>query len=40
VHRNVTIRFPEEAVRWARGKAADEDTSVSRMVGALLEREM
>ena len=40
MHRNITIRLPEEVARWARRKAADEDTSVSRMVGGLLEREM
>ncbi len=40
MHRNITIKVPEEVARWARRKAADEDTSLSRMVGGLLEREM
>jgi hypothetical protein len=40
VARNVTIRISDEAIRWARRKAADENSSVSRIVGDLLEREM
>lgn len=40
VYRNVTIRLTEETAKWARRKAAEEDTSVSRLVGAMLEREM
>jgi len=40
VQRNVTIRVSEEALHWARRKAADENTSVSRLVGEMLERQM
>ncbi|MGH9416325.1 MAG: hypothetical protein ACRD01_06820 [Terriglobales bacterium] len=40
MHRNITIRISEEAAKWARRKAAEEDTSVSRLVGAMLERQM
>lgn len=38
--RNITIRLSDEAARWARRKAAEEDTSVSRLVGEMLERQM
>ena len=38
--RNVTITVPEEVLRWARRKAAEEETSVSRLVGRMLEDEM
>ena len=37
--RNVTIKISEEAILWARRKAAEEKTSVSRLVGELLERQ-
>lgn len=40
MQRNITIRISEEAARWARRKAADENTSVSRLVGEMLERQM
>ena len=40
VARNVTIRISDEAVLWARRKAAEENTSVSRLVGEMLERQM
>jgi hypothetical protein len=40
VLRNVTITVEEEILRWAKRKAADEDTSVSKLVARLLEREM
>lgn len=40
VARNVTIRISDEAALWARRKAADENTSVSRLVGEMLERQM
>jgi len=40
VARNITIRISDEAARWARRKAAEEDTSVSRLVGEMLERQM
>ncbi len=38
--KNVTIRLSDKAALWARRKAADENTSVSRFVGDLLERQM
>ena len=38
--RKITITVSEEAARWARKKAAEENTSVSRLVGAMLERQM
>ncbi len=40
VARNVTIRISDEAALWARRKAAEENTSVSRLVGEMLERRM
>jgi hypothetical protein len=40
VLRNVTITLSEEAAAWARRKAADENTSVSRLVGQMIERQM
>lgn len=36
----ITIRISDETARWARRKAADENTSVSRLVGEMLERQM
>jgi hypothetical protein len=38
--RNITITVSEEAARWARRRAADENTSVSRLVGRMLENQM
>lgn len=38
--RNVTITLDEETARWARIEAARRDTSVSRLVGALLRDHM
>jgi len=38
--RNVTITLSEEAALWARKQAAEKDTSVSKLVGGMLEREM
>jgi hypothetical protein len=38
--RNVTITLEEELARWARIKAAEENSSVSRLVGDLLRRQM
>ena len=38
--KNITITLPPEVARWARRKAADEETSVSKFVGRLLEKEM
>ena len=36
----MTIRISDEAVLWARRQAAEKDTSLSRLVGEMLEREM
>ena len=38
--KNITIKISEEAILWARRKAAEAGTSVSRLVGELLERQM
>lgn len=38
--RNITITVSEEAARWARLRAAEESTSVSKLVGRLLEEQM
>ncbi len=38
--RNVTISLDEETARWARIEAARQDTSVSKMVGAMLREKM
>ena len=38
--RNVTVTLDEETARWARVQAARQDTSVSRLLGDLLRREM
>ena len=38
--RNMTITVSEEVARWARRKAAEENTSVSRLVGSMLENQM
>jgi hypothetical protein len=38
--RNLTITISEDAARWARRKAAEENTSVSRLVGRMLENQM
>ena len=40
VAKNVTIRISDEAILWARRQAADGNTSVSRLVGEMLERQM
>ena len=40
VARNITIKISDEAALWARRKAAEENTSVSRLVGEMLERQM
>jgi len=40
VLKNVTITVEEEALRWARRQAADKGTSVSKLVGQMLDREM
>lgn len=38
--KNITIKISDEAALWARRKAAEENTSVSRLVGDMLERQM
>jgi hypothetical protein len=38
--RNLTITVSEETAHWARRKAAEENTSVSKLVGQMLERQM
>ena len=40
VLKNMTITVSEEAARWARKKAAEENTSVSKLVGRMLENQM
>jgi hypothetical protein len=40
VSRNVTIRISDDAILWARRQAAEENTSVSRLIGEMLERQM
>jgi hypothetical protein len=40
VLKNVTITVSEEALHWARRRAADEGTSVSKLVGRVLEEQM
>ena len=40
VMKNVTITLDEEVARWARIRAAERDTSVSRLVGELLREKM
>lgn len=38
--KNVTITLDEEVARWARIRAAERDTSVSRLVGEMLREKM
>ena len=38
--KNVTITLDEEVARWARVRAAELDTSVSRLVGQMLKDHM
>ncbi len=38
--RNVTVTLEEDAARWARMEAANEDISVSRLLGRILEERM
>jgi hypothetical protein len=40
VMKNVTITLDEEVARWARIMAAEQNTSVSRLVGELLRKKM
>jgi hypothetical protein len=37
---NLTITAEEEVLRWARARAAEENTSVGRLVGDLLKERM
>lgn len=38
--RNVTVTLEEDVAKWARIEAARQDTSVSRLLGALLKERM
>ncbi len=38
--KNVTITIDEDVARWARIRAAEEETSVSRLVGEMLREKM
>ena len=38
--KNVTITLDEKVARWARIRAADRETSVSRLVGEMLREKM
>jgi hypothetical protein len=38
--KNVTITLDEEVARWARTKAAEEETSVSKLIGEMLREKM
>jgi len=38
--KNVTITLEEEVARWARVRAAERNTSVSRLVGDMLREQM
>jgi hypothetical protein len=38
--RNVTVTLDEEVARWARIEAARKETSVSRLLGGILEERM
>lgn len=40
VARNITLKIPDDVALWARRKAAEENTSVSRLVSEMLERQM
>jgi hypothetical protein len=40
VMKNVTITLDEDVARWARIRAAERDTSLSRLVGELLREKM
>ena len=40
VLKNVTITVEEETLRWARRQAAEENTSVSKLVGRMLTDKM
>ena len=38
--KNVTITLKEEVARWARIKAAERNTSISRLLGEILQERM
>jgi hypothetical protein len=38
--KNVTITLEEDVARWARIRAAERETSVSRLVGSMLREKM
>jgi len=38
--RNVTVTLEEDVAQWARVEAARQDTSVSRLLGAMLKEQM
>ena len=38
--RKLPIKISDEAVLWARRKAAEENTSLSRLIGQMQERQM
>jgi hypothetical protein len=40
VLKNLTITVTEEVAHWARKAAAEENTSISKLVGRMLEQEM
>lgn len=40
VLKNITITLSEEAAHWARIKAAEQSTSVSKLVGRMIEDQM
>lgn len=38
--KNITIRVEDEVAHWARIRAAEQNTSISRMLGEMLRNEM
>jgi hypothetical protein len=40
VPKNITIKLADETALWARRKAAEENSSISKLVSEMLEREM
>lgn len=38
--KNVTLKLPDDVAHWARKQAAEENTSVSRLVTRMLEEKM
>lgn len=38
--KSVTVTIDSDVLQWARRKATDENTSVSKLIGCLLEKEM